>query len=93
MGRFSPTVAPVANDGLANALGNFTESYMQFSARKRQLDRDAIETGVGLTPVDPNNPNPTSETFRTARGIARASHRSHESQRHRDRSSERGAGG
>jgi hypothetical protein len=60
MGRFSPTVAPVANDGLANALGNFTESYMQFSARKRQLDRDAIETGVGLTPVDPNNPNPTS---------------------------------
>lgn len=52
MGRFSPTVAPVANDGLANALGNFTESYMQFSARRRQKDMDAIETGVGLTPVD-----------------------------------------
>jgi hypothetical protein len=63
MGRFSPTVAPVANDGLANALGNFTETYMQFAARKRQLDRDAIETGVGLTPVDPNNPTPTSETL------------------------------
>jgi hypothetical protein len=60
MGRFSPTVAPVANDGLANALGNFTESYMQFAARRRQKDMDAIETGVGLTPVDPNNPNPTS---------------------------------
>lgn len=56
MGRFSPTVAPVANDGLANALGNFTESYMQFSARRRQKDMDAIETGVGLTPVDGSTP-------------------------------------
>lgn len=59
MGRFSPTVAPVANDGLANALGNFTESYMQFAARRRQKDMDAIETGVGLTPADGSAPQAT----------------------------------
>lgn len=56
MSRYSPTVAPVANDGLANALGAFTETYMQFSARKRQKDMDAIQTGVGLEPVNPSAP-------------------------------------
>src|ERR1700674_789658 len=57
MGRFSPTVTPVPNDGLANALGNFTESYIQFSARKRQKDLDALNTGLGLKPKYPGTPD------------------------------------
>lgn len=52
MGRFSPTVEPVPDLGLANALGAFTESYMQASNRKdrraqqdRQNDVEMLHSG------------------------------------------------
>jgi hypothetical protein len=52
MGRFSPTVQPVPDTGLANALGNFVESYMQASSRRkdheqqdRQFDAEMLRTG------------------------------------------------
>jgi hypothetical protein len=52
MGRFSPTVEPVPDLGLANALGAFTESYMQAQNRKdrraqqdRQNDVEMLHSG------------------------------------------------
>lgn len=68
MGRFSPTVEPVPDLGLANALGSFTESYMQAQNRKdrraqqdRQNDVEMLQSGyqpdeVAAAPPPPAGP-------------------------------------
>lgn len=48
MGRFSPTVTPVANTGLADALGAFTQTYMQASNRKRDRELQDRQTDVEM---------------------------------------------
>lgn len=48
MGRFSPTVTPIADTGLADALGAFTQTYMQASNRKRDRELQDRQTDVEM---------------------------------------------
>lgn len=71
MGRFSPTVEPVPDLGLANALGSFTESYMQAQNRKdrraqqdRQNDVEMLQGGYQPDEVASATPPPVGPLAR-----------------------------
>src|SRR3954466_14239987 len=71
MGRFSPTVEPVPDLGLANALGSFTESYMQAQNRKdrraqqdRQNDVEMLQSGYQPDEVASATPPPAGPLAR-----------------------------